>query len=160
MMKYVSGIIFSVILISLISLIFPSGKIGKYLKSIFSFILIFSVINPLLNLDEINVDFNNAFLENEVIYQEQYLDYVNQKKIDNYNDNCTKIIEKLGVKNAQIDFIYYTDEKYNLIVEKVNVNLKNSVISPENEHINIIKDIKKMLSEYLSVNQENIKVYE
>ena len=153
-------IIFSAILISLISIIFPNGKIGKYLKSVFSFILIFSVINPLLNLDEINVDFNNAFLENEVIYQEQYLDYVNQKKIDNYNDNCTKILEELGVKNAQIDFIYYTDEKYNLIVEKVNVNLKNSVIISDVEHIDIKEGISTDIASYLNITKSKVLIYE
>jgi hypothetical protein len=43
--------------------------------------------------------------------------------------------------------------------EKVSVNLENAVIISEKEHIDIIDEIRNIVSEYLTVNKENVVIY-
>ena len=64
MNTWIVSIIVVVLSISIISLIFPSGKLGNYVKSIFVFVLTFVILKPITELknQEFNIDFDNVVI--------------------------------------------------------------------------------------------------
>lgn len=145
---------------SVISLILPNGKLSKYIKSVFSLIMVFVVLQPVFKLKNIEVDFDKMFNNSEYTFQMDYLDYFNNKKIEIYKENCSTIIRDNGVDAFEIEIIYSINDFSELIVEKVVINLKNSVINSDKDHIDIIVGIKNVISKYLNINSNAVVVYE
>ncbi len=145
---------------SVISLILPNGKLSKYIKSVFSLIMVFVVLQPIFKLKNVEVDFDKVFNDSEYTFQTDYLDYFNNKKIEIYKENCSEIIKDYCIDVFEIDVIYSISDFSELIVEKVVINLKNSVINSDKDHIDIIVGIKNAISKYLNINSDAVVVYE
>ena len=62
MNSYLLSISVIVFLTSIISLILPDGKMGKYVKSFFSILILLVIISPIFKFDEF--DFDEAALDN------------------------------------------------------------------------------------------------
>lgn len=160
MKEWVISVTVTVFSTSVISLILPSGKLSKYIKSIFSLIMVFVILQPVFKLRDVKFDFEAVFNESEFVYQSDYLDYVNNKKIENYKENCVILLKDIGVENFETDIIFSVNETSEIIVEKVVINLQNSVINSDKDHIDIIVDVKNVISEYFKISVCNVVVYE
>ena len=80
MIKYIISISSVSIFITIILLLIPSGKTSNIVKFTLSFVLLFTVIEPLLNLDKCNfVNIDNK--TTNLIVQDNFLDFYNSKKI-------------------------------------------------------------------------------
>ncbi len=149
-----------VILASIIMIILPNGRTSTIIKSIFSLVIMLVIISPIKSLTNKEYTFENMFEENNLIIQEDYLEYITQKKLYIYKENVIKILENLGIKNATFEYEYTVSDLYEISFNKVFINLKNSVIQSENNHIIITENIKNSLSEYLEINKEFIEIYD
>ena len=85
MKEWALKILISVLILSSISIILPTGKLSSYIKYVFAIILIPIVIEPVLMIKNNNFDFNTVFNETEVQVQNDYLDYISEQKINEYN---------------------------------------------------------------------------
>ena len=74
MKEWILSIGVVILLTSIVGLILPEGKMGKYIKCFFSFIILLVLLTPLLNKEVIYSDF--LINENEIQLQENYLNYV------------------------------------------------------------------------------------
>lgn len=151
MKSWALSIVFVVFTISVISLLFPSGKLGKFIKSIFSLLLIFVTLKPIIKLKNSDVNISDLLVDNEIILQGEYLDFINNEKVSTYKKNCQKILNELGVLNAEIDFIYEMDKDNRIFFISVSLNLKNAVINSDKEHIVIIESAKQEIKDYLGL---------
>lgn len=151
MKSWALSIVFVVFTISVISLLFPSGKLGKFIKSIFSLLLIFVTLKPIIKLKNSDVNISDVLVNNEIILQGEYLDFINNEKVSTYKKNCQKILNELGVLNAEIDFIYEMDKDNRIFFISVSLNLKNAVINSDKEHIVIIESAKQEIKDYLGL---------
>lgn len=156
MKTWVLSIVIIVFSISVISLIFPTGKLGKFIKAIFSFVLIFVVLKPAVEIKNFDYNIEDVFNKNEVVIQNLYLEYINDKKIEVYRNNCIKLMEKSGVYNANIDFEYEIDKYGKFVFKIVSLNLENAVINSDKEHIVIIETVKSEIKRYLNLNEDFI----
>ena len=156
MQSYILSIITSILLVSVCSIILPEGKMGKYIKSIFSLIIIIVMINPLLNYFNSN-NFTELSLNNSVEYynDENYLDYVFNKKIENTTKNVENVLFQQKI-DSSVEIIYEILD-YDIVVKKVNVILQNDSISKEDEHI-IITAIKQTVAKCLNISEEIVFV--
>ena len=159
----IAGII---ILSAMLSLILPEGKAGKLIKSILALLVILVIIKPLFSIfsgGEVSFMPENQTIVTE---QQNFIDYINGKKIESYKTNTEQILKNHGVYDAQIEIIVLTDNDINEytnegpIIQKIIIDLKNSVIKSDSPHKDIIKDLKKDLAEYFSLSQEKIEIYE
>ena len=159
MKEWVVSIGAVIILTSITSIILPNGKLNKFIKTIFSIIVVFTIIQPIFY--SFNGDSSSYFESKDVNlnYQEDYLYYITYKKKESLCENCKIIAEKLNVIDAEIDILYYSDEKGGIVLDKVLVNLENSVINPNNENIDIISELTNNLSEYLQIEKSNVVIY-
>ncbi len=160
MKSWALSIIIVVFSITVISLLFPNGKIGKFIKSIFSLILVFVVLKPLISISDKNFSLEEFVFINETILQEDYIDFMHQKEIKQQEENCEKIFENLGITNAEIKLACLYDENKKLKIESVIINLKNAVIKSDKEHIVIIENAKKLITEYLNINYDVLVINE
>lgn len=156
MKTWVLSIVIIVFSISVISLIFPTGKLGKFIKAIFSFVLIFVVLKPAVEIKNFDYNIEDVFNKNEVVIQDLYLEYINDKKIEGYKNNCIKLMEKSGVYNADIIFKYEIDKYGKFVFKIVSLNLENAVINSDKEHIVIIETVKSEIKRYLNLNEDFI----
>lgn len=161
MNDWLYSIITVVIIISILSIIVPEGRLGKIVKGIFSIIILLILIQPFVNtssLDNSKFDILSFEVDDKVQYE--YLDYVFTKKIIALEKETKEIIEKCGVSNSTININYQVNDEEGFQINFVNINLSNAVINSDKEHIDIIEEIRNEVSKYLKINNELIRIYE
>ena len=160
MKEWIISIGATIIITSVASMILPQGKMGAYVKAIFSFLLVLVILKPLMivNLDEYTIE--NYLSTNTIEYQIEYLNFVINKRIIEHEEKCNEIIEKAGVKEAKTTINYAVNVNFDIVINKVEINMEKAVFISEKEHINIIEEIKTALSNYLSVEYEKVIIYE
>ncbi len=160
MKEWILSVSSTIIITIIISLIAPQGRLGKYVKSIFALIMILVVVQPILSFDINNLSFDNIFNKNDIEIQTEYIDYIEGKKEEYKEEYCVFLLEKLKVKNARVDIIYDSDDYDKNHVKNVNIYLDKESFAQLDNHIDIIKEAKKTLSEYLQVNSDRLVFYE
>ena len=115
-------------------------------------------MQPILNLNISEFNFTSVFNGNEIVLQENYLNYVNNEKIKNYTQNCISLLDDLGVEGAEVIIQSSVNDDLVIKFEKVLVNLKNSVLISDKEHIDIIEQAKKSIAEYLNVSNDVVEI--
>lgn len=152
--------VFSVVLIvSLICILLPKGKLSKFAKPFISLIIIMIILTPILSVNEYFEKFIDV-RDVSVEIDTEFLQYITISKIDLYTENCIKIAQKNGINGSEILIEYIDNNDSTVLITGVSVNLKNAVITSESEHIVILQRLKKELSEYLVIDETGVKIYE
>jgi len=143
-------IILSIISISLIltlfDLILPKGNMSDIIKYSLSFISLIILISPLINKNGW-LDFNFETY-NEIYYDQNLLNFINEKKLINDEKICNEIIKKTGINDAVVK-IEYTVNELNAVYTGVNVY-----------GCSYLQEIATELSTYLNVPVGEIRFYE
>lgn len=159
MKEWILSIIGVVLLVSIFSLLTPSGRLNKIIKGIFSFIISLVIISPVLSyFTDTDVAFTYDF--SDIAYDKLYLSYVAEESVNQKQQNCIKIAEELGISEAQVIIEYSVGQAFEIQISGVTVNLRNSVINSESEHINIIDNLRMSISEYLNINESLVVIDE
>lgn len=157
MKNYLLTISTTVLLTSVVSLILPEGKMGKYIKSFFSVLVLLVIISPVVSLSEL--DLKNTFSDSKVI-QEDYLEYIYTSKTSSLEKDCVNILKNFGVENAKVEIQYDIGENYEYSIKNAIIYLCDAVINSNGEHINNIEESISNISNYLQVERKFIKIYE
>ena len=160
MKEWVLKIIITVFALSSIGIILPEGKLNSYVKYVFSILLIPIVIEPLLTLKNTAFDYSVAFNETQIELQSYYLEYITSLKVKEYDNAVTNCVENLGISKVKVNILYNVDENYKIYIKKVRLDLENSVINSDKEHIDIIETIKTAVSECLKIDKDLVVFYE
>lgn len=143
----------------LIELILPDGEMNRYIKTIFSFIIVFVVICPIPKLLKNNIDFSSIFdYENTFSIDENYLEQVNLNKLTSSQEKIENLCLNSGYKNVHV-YINADILNKKMQIESVYVDLSELVISSNAEHndiSNIKKQINKIIQSNLTISQELI----
>lgn len=154
--SWILSIVGIVIIGVLVDLILPDGEMQKYIKAVFSIIVVVIMVSPILQIDIDKIDFNK-FIYNETSVE------LNQEYINNYNDKYRQNLEEL-LENAlqingfsNIDAKLYTNMSNKTFeVEKVELNIKNLVINANTVHIDKYKEMKAIVVSVLNVNEKKV----
>lgn len=135
----------------LIEFIMPEGQMNKYIKSIFSFVIILVIILPLPKLfkkqNSISVfDYDGITLQSDYLYE------LNLTKLSSITKTIEKDIKELGYNDVSLSISAdIFDEKIDY--RGIYVNLNNLVISNDFEHKNITEikeDITQVIGKYIN----------
>ena len=130
----------------LLELVLPDGQLNKYVKNIFSFVIIWVVIFPIPNLLK-NVNFNqDIFVQEEILLQDDYLDKVENEKNESLIACVQEDLSKNGYSGILISTKSKKDNKTTMFVD-----LSSLVITGENVNKNILEikeDIKIIIKNY------------
>ncbi len=157
MNSWVLSIGLTTVILAVLNMILPSGKIGKFITSLFPLIVLLVVIKPIFNIDLNNIDkyFNES--EYKVEYQTDYLNSIMSRKKQEIVNNCSNILKLNKIENADIK-IEFIDGENSLSIKKVNINLQNAVIKTEDGHIDINR-IKLEIAYSLTVDEKAVSIY-
>ncbi len=142
------------------SLLLPKGKLEKTIKSVFSLLVLFIMLQPLINIKFNDIDLGYIFSSSEIYYQNDFIDYVNREKVYLLENNCQKIIEEQGIPNTKVIIEYTNSNDGQVILEKVFLNFSNSEFIENKEHIYLIDKAKNAVVEYLNVSKEMVVIDE
>lgn len=162
-MKFFSGWILSilgiVIIGAVIDLILPSGRMNKYIKSVFAAVTALVIILPLPNLVKNGCSTEGFIFNDNLQLQENYLDYVAKIKSNSMIKGLKETLKNDGITLGDVtiegDFTLPSP-----ILNKVKINLSQVVIVGQSEHIHKYELIQDKVSQYLSVSKEIIYCYE
>lgn len=142
----------------IVELILPEGQMNRYIKGVFSFIIILVVIMPIPKLVNKDFDFSNIFDESGYEIDSDYIYQINLDKINGVKSEIEKQVENRGYLNVVISIncdIFDNSMQYKSIF----VDLSDLVISGQAEHNNISKikkDISSIIMAIVDINEEAI----
>lgn len=142
----------------IVELILPDGQMNRYIKGIFSFIIILVVIMPIPKLLNRDFDFSNIFDNSGYEINSDYLYQVNLDKMNSVKNEIENQIEKRGYLNVVVSIncdIFDNSMQYKSIF----VDLSDLVISGQAEHNNISKikkDISSIIMAIIDIDEEAI----
>lgn len=143
----------------LIELIMPDGQMNKYLKSIFSFFIVFVIISPIPKLLNQKITFSEFFnSQDSFSIDENYLEQVNLNKLISSQENIENQCLENGYKNVKV-YINADILSGEMNVKSVYVDLSELVLSASAEHTsitNIKKHITQIIQNNITISQELI----
>lgn len=143
----------------LIEFVLPDGQMNKYIKSIFSFVIVFVIISPIPKLLNQNITFSEFFdYENTFSIDENYLEQVNLNKLISYQTTIEEQCLESGYENVKV-YINADILSGDIKIQSIHVDLSDLVLSANAEHRNItnIKNhIGQITQNIISISQEHI----
>ena len=154
-MTSVSGWILSiagiVIISVLVELVMPEGQMNKYIKGVFSFIIVLVIILPLPKILNKNINFTSEIAYQQINEQYEFLYSLNISKISTLTKSINEDIEGFGYSGVTLSISAdLFDEKMDY--KAIYVNLKSLVITEKSKHKNIVEvkeDIKQIIQKYI-----------
>jgi len=158
--SWIISIIGIVVLGVLIDLVLPDGQMQKYIKSVFSIIIVLTMVSPLLNININEIDFNK-FIYNEASVE------LNENYLKNYNEDYKIALENLVIDALKEDGFsgVVVEISYNLSnnkfeIEKVELDIKKLVINTNQVHIDKYKEMRAIVVKMLNIKEGMVVFYE
>lgn len=156
---YLLAVIGIVFLGVLIDVVMPSGAMNKFIKGIFGVFIMFSVLKPLSNLENIKIDVDNIINSSQsVIVDKDFIEATSKKVVESYEDILSAKLADGGFMNVYVK-ISYEMEDCSIAIKKVSVYLENLVINTNMPHINKYEEMKTIIENYLKIDGEIIMFY-
>ncbi len=159
MISTISGWIMSiagVICLSVIvELILPNGQMNRYIKGIFSFIIILVIIMPVPKLFNMKLDLSNVFSSEEIYIQEDYLYQLNLNKIISLKEGAEDKLKEKGYEGCVVS-ISADIFAQKIDIKSVSVDISSLRITEKAPHKNILdakRDIQKIILEMIKVKE-------
>ncbi len=145
---------------SIILLLLPQGKMTKYIKVVFSVLIAVSIFSPFINFDFSQFNYNANYEDVSVVPDEEYIRYFYQKQISKKEENAENILTSIGIFNADITIDYCISEQHEIAISLIEINFQNAVFNSNELHKDIIEDARKIISDYLLVEQKVVVINE
>ena len=141
----------------LIDIIVPTGKINKYIKSIFAIFVVAVILMPVVKFiaksDEITINYNDYEIEQNL------MNYIFSSRVTAYENEIIEVLENNGLSNIDIK-INYSINSNELSLNSCEVNLKNMTSSNIEMHNNRYEFIAETIKEITNLTDEVIIFYE
>ncbi len=158
MVKWILSILGAIILGYIVDLLLANSKLQKAVRYIVSTVTLLIVVTPINSLINGN-GFEGSFsFDYETPLDNQYLNFVMEKKLEILAENSEKILESKGIANAKVN-ILGENNNGEITITAVEINLSESVIDEKIQHINSNDLAKEIILEYLTVEEGAIVCY-
>lgn len=156
---WILSILGIVVIGAVVDLVLPSGRMNKYVKSIFAAVTVLVIVLPLPNLLKGGCKTDELLWNKDVELQDTYLEYAADLKKKALLSGLRAALQADGITlgDAELigDFTQITPE-----IAEVKINLSQVVIVGQSEHIHKYTLVREKVAEYLSVDKDVIDLYE
>ena len=154
MKTYIISVVISSVLVSLSELIIPQGKLKTVVSTVFSIVLLISMISPLVdfNFGDSEYVFSNTS-ESQTENIQNFDDYFDLKAEEYYSSHYKNLLKENDLICERVIV-----EISKLNIKKIQIFLSNLVIPENNEHINN-NVIRNYVAEILGIPKERIEIY-
>ncbi len=142
----------------IIELILPNGQMNRYIKGIFSFIIILVIIMPIPKLLNLKIDLSNVFNTEDITLQEDYLYQLNLNKIMALKEETEEDITYTGYNNVTVS-INADIFASNIEIKSISVDISHIGITEKAPHTNIVDiryDIVKVVQNHIKIEEGKI----
>ena len=162
MKEWLIGVISVLIVISLLSILIPKGKLSPLINSVMSVIFLLTVFAPFISGKALvsNVFDFTEYENGQVSLQENYLYYTAEKESGIKKTKCLKKLEEYGINDVSFEIEYSKGEYENYKIKKVKVFYDGTVIKEKDEHIDIIRKINSAVTECFGKDDLTVELYE
>lgn len=148
-MSWLLALMGVVLLSVLVDILLPSGQTNKFIKGIFSILIIFVIITPLLRLKNKEVSFSGLFEEGNIEVDEAFVASTKKRQYEQKEKEIKEIL-----KNYEI-----TIDELVITLEAENIN--NIIdVKVKTKNIEQTSTIKNVIGGILSIEEKYILVYE
>ena len=143
--------ILGVVLVGFVAELFlAESKTGKFVRTVCATVTVLIIVTPLPALFSGKLSFANGFEFNgSYEIDGEYIDFINEKKLEIMQENLQKVIEAEGVSGAVVSIKGEWDSGGEITLKQVEINLSKSVIHENNEHINKYDRVRACVMQYL-----------
>lgn len=140
----------------IVELMLPEGSVNKYIRTIFSFIIMLVIIAPLPSLVGKNFNLDSIIPDEEFTLQEDYIYQLNVYKTEALQEGISQEIVLSGYEGVNVHVSsenFSTDFK----IKAIYVELANLVITDKAEHKDILDiedEIAKIVIRQAKVDRE------
>lgn len=155
MKEWIISICVITFLIGISSVILPEGKIGKYIKSIFSIVTVLVIISPILKIDLSSFNFNQ-FFSKDIQIQQEYIDYIDKKMDEEIKKTCSQQLIKQHLNYSKIETSYIEKNDENILC-KITIYLNYTSNQVDKEHIIVIEELRSEITKLINIDKNNIE---
>lgn len=138
------SLIFFSIIITILSLITPNGRMKKSSMCAFSFIVSLIMVNFFVSISNDNIKYKETtYKQIEIDYQERLLEFV-----------CNSYLRENGIISESIS-IELSKDDYEFVIEKITIKNPQNDFGEYSE-----KEVIEKICNYFNVKKEQICVYE
>lgn len=141
-----------------VELILPDGQMNRYIKGIFSFIVVLVILLPIPKLLNKNFNISDILDGSEIEADQDYLYQLNLDKINLVKEQVEEEISKHGYQNVKV---YINCDIFDNAMQfkSITVDLTSLVITENAEHKDITKikkDITNIIKNHVDIDEEAI----
>ena len=160
MTSYVLSIVGIAFLGVLVDVIMPDGEMNKYVKGVFAIIAMCVIISPLPKLFGGEIDLTSSLYDSKASSVDVDFLIATQKQMEKELEISLKNrLKDEGFYEIEVDILTEMSN-YNFQIKKVVIDIKNMVMSEENQHINKYVKIKEIAQNYLKLEESDVVINE
>lgn len=184
--SWLKDLVILFIMISLMDLVMPKGSMKKYTNFVIGLLIIFTVINPFINLGKLDFDLDKEVLkhlgdpisyhddESVIVEQQNQIELVYREKIaqeirELVNESIQNRIISMDIDmdNSKENFgdlkgieIILSEEERGLEEKDISIEVKPVVFvdKPMEEDIHLFPELKTLISNKLDLDVESINI--
>ena len=158
MAKWIISVLTAVIISYIVDLLLTNNKLQKAVRYVLSTLTLLIVVTPIHSLLSGNGFDTNLVFDYKITIDQEYLDFVMEQKLKILSNNAEKILESKGIANAKVKIIG-DNKDGEITITVVEINLSESVIDENIQHINSNDLAKEIILDYLQVEESAVVCY-
>ena len=155
MSGYLLSLLGVILLGVLVDIILPSGSTSKYISGIFSIVVMFVMISPVINWVKSDYKLTNYFSASDIELNDKLLYNINNSKFTALEEQIENELTSNGYKNINID-IQFDMVAGNVAITQVLADLTDLVINQNSANINRYVYVRQVVMSHIAVTEEVI----
>ena len=144
-----------VLLGTVIDLLLTKSRLKTFIRSVFASVTVLIIVTPIPAFIQsgfkADFDWGNIELDNN------YLQYTETAKLNAIARAVEAVLADDGLDGAKVTVDGEVGDE--ILVRNVVINLSETVIASESEHINKYAEVRKKVAAYLRVSEDKVSVY-
>ena len=160
MVAYILSIIGIVFLGVLVDVIMPEGTMNKYIKGMFGLIALFVIVYPISQILNSNIKLDDVFYNSSATaIDKDFLQATNKQIKSQIEKSLQAKLVNAGFENVDVEIECDLSQEQ-FTIKKVRVDISKMVINQNMVHINKYTEIKKVVTEFVNVEEDDVVIDE
>ncbi|MDR3293016.1 MAG: stage III sporulation protein AF [Clostridiales bacterium] len=156
MLSWIISIAGVIVLTVLLDIIMPDGQTNKYIKGIFSIIVILVIVTPLTGVLRGDFNFDTLFSTDRYSVDENYVQSVYSSAYASEEERLVRLLAGEGITVEQADIVFQPADKRKIAY--INIFIRKSVIDSDGANININDKIQEIVARRYGILKQDIRI--